>query len=222
MKDPQQIKADLVASIEFYRKKDMTWCDLAPYLVEAVEAGVEIPKSGGGASPEEGISSTRYRLMVNCYRFLKLRRPEALKRVPAPPIDNIGRLINLYTKMEDKDKEQKFEEYIDQAISGELSCRKMKIMIREADLKHSGKTDPESDVVPVNKSPVDIAVDQVKALDYAMSLVEIAIENAVRSNGYEKLRKGFAEKCDRVASKLSCIADAEYQDMYEHRRGLSS
>ena len=219
MKDPAQIKSDLLASIEFFLKGDMTWAELAPYLSEAADANIEIPV-------HEGLSTTRCRLMINSYRFLKLRRPEALKRNPPPPLDTIGRLPNLYIRMDEQDKEKKFEEYIDQAIEGKLSCRKMKALISEglgnngSKVRPTGVQNDKGDVV-IDKSSVDLAVDQAKALDYCLSLLEIAIENAVRTNGYDSLRKVYAEKCDRVASKLSCIADDEFRVMYEQRRGLS-
>ena len=123
-KDPQQIKADLLAALELYRSKQITWCKLAPCLADAVEANIEIPKS----KPEEkGMNAIRYSLMIKCYQFLKQNRPEALERIPAPPLDNVGRVMNLSAKVSGK----KFEEYLDQVVTGELSCRKMKIMIRE-------------------------------------------------------------------------------------------
>ena len=122
-KDGIQIKEELSAAVESYRNKQITWCKLAPSLVNAVEAGIALPEF----KTEKGLNSTRYNLMITCYRFLEMQRPEALNRFPAPPLDNIGRVMNLSAKVSGN----KFAGYIDRAITGELSCRKMKIMIRE-------------------------------------------------------------------------------------------
>jgi len=119
-----QVKTDLLAAVESYRNKNITWCKLAPHLVDAVDAGVEFPKFKSG---EKGLNSTRFHLMITCYRYLKLHRPEALDRLPAPPLDNVGRVMNLSAKVSG----EKFEKYLDQVATGNLSCRRMRAMIRE-------------------------------------------------------------------------------------------
>jgi hypothetical protein len=194
------------AAVKEFKESTHNWVKIARLLVEAYDQGENL-------NGIEGIGNLRNNLgrLISAYRFLDLRRPEALKDPKKMNVSFRGfsSLPLIYSRLNPETRETEIEKILDKVLTGDLTAYETEVLSAKLAGKPYGN---------LGIKKVDLTDKDSNNVKEVLEKFNIYLNEIIAKYDYEVLRGKFSSTCDTIATKLNCIADPGYKKMWEERR----
>lgn len=203
---------------DLFEKGKLHWTKLGEALLAA--------KLDGSDFSDLDMDRRKIRSIVSAYQFLEVRRPSFLKD-PVYSVTHwtVSRVPAVYAKMKGPSKEEDLETLLDKVLEGKMNAHDLQRLSVKLDPKLAEKrkslreSRPDTGSRPSQDARLSRWAEwSFASLGHQLDALDSVLDQAIDANGYDKLRKTLAEKSERIAVKLNCIADEDYQREWEKRR----
>jgi len=188
---------ELNGYIRQYKDKKISWVDLAKVLVGLQDGGVSF--NGLILPPSE------LKKFSNSYRFAMSRRPQYESRLHKVSVYAINYLPLVYPHLTGTNKDADFEVLIDKVMNGQLSEKRLKDIVRS--IKGTDQ--------PTSGRPIGVG----SALEGAILSLEYILDRC-KEEDFKALRKRVGPRCLKMALKLNCIGDGEFEKLWKERKEI--
>ena len=208
-------EAMIKEQIKFYEEKKISWLDVAPHIILAVEEEFDF----------ESIDFDRRKVseIIRAYNFLEAQRPESLKNPNTKKIspDFISYLPVIFKRMNNIERETEFQGLIDKVLKSEISRNELRDLSKKLKLKKDINSNGVKRIVQVKKDNLNTIVGEFYTVDVLRSTIKILsymIDKAREELPIQKLRDLIGEESRDLANELQCIADEEFEKLWNERK----
>lgn len=212
----------LKEALDLYWDRKIAWIELAPFLDKTEQNYLDW-------YPEA--KQARLKQVVNAYRLLKIQRPDYLAKdltgVTLPIPSTLVYLLTIYRWSQNKDKEDQLKDNLDKVLSGVYKEPQIRILAKRAKAERNGKTIKEREdpkrgesitITPLDKVKGDLT--SLEAFECGLKSFNFMIDAVLERNSYTHLRSLYAKQCLDLSTRLNCIGDKEFHDLWKQRKEI--
>jgi hypothetical protein len=202
-KVPVQAKGVNVESSEKIKKliadfKDekIKWWELAPHMVDIKHF-------------DEYAQRQILQSVIRSYLFIKKHAPNWFDNPKDISHYTVAYLPFIYMKLVENKRIDEFKPLVDGVLAGTIAATEVRKLSKELKSPRPNQNSPEKKDPPSVSSDEEAILGLLNALDYMLNNSKTPIE---------QLRERIGSRCYSTANRLQCVADEEFNELWNNRK----
>ena len=206
----EELISEIKAKFQAYQNGIGHWLDIAPLLEQAKLMGLNT----------RTILNNKGRVWeISCaYDFLKAQRPDFLKNPNLTTgAEAISYLTPIYKKMTQEERDNKFQDLVDDVLSGKIRIATLRIMAKKQKVNQAEDLPTSKNNAPCRSQRASVA-HKIKAVENAIDVLDFLFDVALEDISHNELRKFLESKCHNLSIRLSCVASQEFYNSWRQKK----
>jgi hypothetical protein len=210
----------LKEALDLFWNRKISWIELAPLL--DMEG-----KDSLSMTPAERLHISQ---ILRAYRMLKAQRPSYLTSdltgVTLPMPSTLCYLLTIYRWSRGADKEQALKDNIDAVLSCKIKEPQIRLLAKQAKTQKNGSLEAKEpqrgealSITTLEKSQGN--AESLTAFEGAIKAFNYMIDTVLERNSYNHIRRLFSKQCLDLSTRLNCLGDKEYHELWKQRKEIT-
>ena len=206
-------------AMDLYWDRKISWVELAA-LLDTTQENFLAGRSGS--------KQVVLKQILAAYRLLKTQKPDYLTdlaKVKLPIPGTLAYLLTIYRWSQSPDKDRQLQENLEKVLSGVYKGPQIRILAKRARAEKDGiiirgreeaKRGESITITPLDKTKGDPR--SLEAFESGMRAFNFLIDTVLERNSFIHLRSLFGKQCLDLSTRLNCIGDKEFHELWRQRK----